>query len=68
MYKPEDLDKEALQQSIDEIEASEEQRVAAEEEINRKKQAEKLAEYAEQQKAIDEGTKAQAKNSQRKWS
>ena len=27
-----------------------------------KKQAEKLAEYAEQQKAIDEGTKAQAKN------
>ena len=31
MYKPEDLDKEALQQSIDEIEASEEQRIAAEE-------------------------------------
>ena len=61
MYKPEDLDKEALQQSIDEIEASEEQRIAAEEEINRKKQAEKLAEYAEQQKAIDEGEKAQEK-------
>ena len=63
MYKPEDLDKEALQQSIDEIEASGKSDIArAEEEINRQKQAEKLAEYAEQQKAIDEGTKAQAKN------
>ena len=50
MYKPEDLDKEALQQSIDEIDASRQERLKAEEEINRQKQAEKLAQYAEQQK------------------
>ena len=62
MYKPEDLDKEALQDSIDAVDNAREERARAEEEINRKKQAEKLAEYAEQQKAIDEGTKAQAKN------
>ena len=63
MYKPEDLDKEALQQSIDEIDASRQERLKAEEEINRQKQAEKLAQYAEQQKAIDEGVKAQEKAS-----
>ena len=35
MYKPEDLDKEALQQSIDEIDNAREERARAEEEINR---------------------------------
>ena len=63
MYKPEDLDKEALQQSIDEIEASEAQRQQADDEVNRQRQAEKMARYAEQQKAIDEGVKAQEQNS-----
>jgi len=62
MYKPEDLDQESLQQSIDIIDADREERLKAEEEINRQKQAEKMARYAEQQKAIDEGAKAQAKN------
>ena len=62
MYKPEDLDQESLQQSIDQIDADREERLKAEEEINRQKQAEKMARYAEQQKAIDEGAKAQAKN------
>ena len=62
MYKPEDLDLEGLQQNIDLINAQREERLKAEEEINRQKQAEKMARYAEQQKAIDEGAKAQAKN------
>ena len=62
--REEDLDKDALQNSIDVVDQSRKEREAAEEEINRQRQAEKLARYAEQQKAIDEGAKAQAKNNE----
>ena len=62
MIREEDLDRDALQDSIDVVDQSIKEREAAEEEINRQKQAAKLAQYAEQQKAIDEGAKAQAKN------
>ena len=62
MIREGDIDKDALQDSIDIIDQSREEREKVEEEINRQKQAEKFARYAEQQKAIDEGAKAQAKN------
>ena len=62
MIRDDDFDTNSAQEYIDAVDDAREERARAEEEINRKKQAEKLAEYAEQQKAIDEGTKAQAKN------
>ena len=62
MIRDEDFDNNSAQEYIDAVDNAREERDRAEEEINRKRQAEKLAEYAEQQKAIDEGTKAAAKN------
>ena len=62
MIRDEDFDNNSAQEYIDAVDNAREERARAEEEINRKRQAEKLAEYAEQQKAIDEGNKAAAKN------
>ena len=62
MIREDDLDIESYQNVTDMVDQARQEQLRAEEEINRQKQAEKMARYAEQQKAIDEGAKAQAKN------
>ena len=58
MLQPEDIDKEALQDQIDLVEESENQRAQAEQIIERKKQAERAEQFAAQQTAIDDGNAA----------
>ena len=65
MYDPDDLDKEALQNTIDKVAASEEERQVALEQQERQQQAERAEKFAGQQTAIDEGNQAAAKNAQK---
>ena len=58
MLQPEDIDKEALQDQIDLVEESENQRAQAEQIIERKKQAERAEQFAAEQTAIDDGNAA----------